>query len=242
MTSGTRSHPAISAARYRFEFAAWLIVPAFTVKSSAATITGRPSIWPDPITTASAGASSPPTSVPSSWNDPGSRRWPMRARASSFPASRCLRSRSSPPMAREACRRLSRSPRTSSHPSELPGSTMEPPRLLASAARGPAFRLVEHLQGYQGEEVLSYLVPPTVTNLQFGEGEFRFVRVRGRARHQARLRAARRPLRGTRAVTSLPPIAHPRTDEAGEAGGTNRPAPSASRLAFTITKVPLNTL
>ena len=32
-------------------------MPAFTVKSSAATITGRPSMRPEPITIASAGAS-----------------------------------------------------------------------------------------------------------------------------------------------------------------------------------------
>jgi hypothetical protein len=32
---------------------AWLMVPAFTVKSSAATITGRPSIRPEPMTIAS---------------------------------------------------------------------------------------------------------------------------------------------------------------------------------------------
>ena len=41
-----------------------------------------------------------------------------------------------------------------------------------------AFRLVEQLQGYQGEEVLSYLVHAYGTNLQFGEGEFNFVKVR----------------------------------------------------------------
>ena len=57
MISGTRSVTAISATRYRFEFADWLIVPALTVKSSAATITGRPSTRPEPITIASAGAS-----------------------------------------------------------------------------------------------------------------------------------------------------------------------------------------
>ena len=47
-----------------------------------------------------------------------SSRWAMRARTSSLPASRCLRSRSSPPIAREASRRRARSSRTSSHPSE----------------------------------------------------------------------------------------------------------------------------
>jgi enoyl-CoA hydratase/carnithine racemase len=41
-----------------------------------------------------------------------------------------------------------------------------------------AFRLVEQLQGYQGEEALSYLVHAYGTNLQFGEGEFNFVKVR----------------------------------------------------------------
>jgi enoyl-CoA hydratase/carnithine racemase len=41
-----------------------------------------------------------------------------------------------------------------------------------------AFRLVEQLQGYQGEEVASYLVHAFGTNLQFEEGEFNFVKAR----------------------------------------------------------------
>jgi enoyl-CoA hydratase len=41
-----------------------------------------------------------------------------------------------------------------------------------------AFRLVEQLQGYQGEEVASYLFHAFGTNLQFDEGEFNFVKVR----------------------------------------------------------------
>ena len=41
-----------------------------------------------------------------------------------------------------------------------------------------AFRLVEQLQGYQGEEVASYLFHAYGTNLQFGEGEFNFVKTR----------------------------------------------------------------
>jgi hypothetical protein len=41
-----------------------------------------------------------------------------------------------------------------------------------------AFRLVEQLQGYQGEEVASYLFHAFGTNLQFGEGEFNFVKTR----------------------------------------------------------------
>jgi enoyl-CoA hydratase len=41
-----------------------------------------------------------------------------------------------------------------------------------------AFRLVEQLQEYQGEEVLSYLIHAYGTNLQFGDGEFNFVKVR----------------------------------------------------------------
>jgi enoyl-CoA hydratase len=41
-----------------------------------------------------------------------------------------------------------------------------------------AFRLVEQLQGYQGEEVLSYLVHAFGTNLRFEEGEFNFVKER----------------------------------------------------------------
>ena len=41
-----------------------------------------------------------------------------------------------------------------------------------------AFRLVEQLSAYQGEEVLSYLVHAYGTNLQFDEGEFNFVKVR----------------------------------------------------------------
>ena len=41
-----------------------------------------------------------------------------------------------------------------------------------------AFRLVEQMQGYQGEEVASYLIHAFGTNLQFGEGEFNFVKTR----------------------------------------------------------------
>jgi enoyl-CoA hydratase len=41
-----------------------------------------------------------------------------------------------------------------------------------------AFRLVEQLQGYQGEEVTSYLIHAFGTNLQFEDGEFNFVKIR----------------------------------------------------------------
>ena len=41
-----------------------------------------------------------------------------------------------------------------------------------------AFRLVEQLQAYQGEQVLSPLFHAYGTNLQFDEGEFNFVKVR----------------------------------------------------------------
>ncbi len=41
-----------------------------------------------------------------------------------------------------------------------------------------AFRLVEQLQAYQGEEVTSYLIHAFGTNLQFEEGEFNFVKSR----------------------------------------------------------------
>ena len=41
-----------------------------------------------------------------------------------------------------------------------------------------AFRLVEQLQVYQGEEVASYLFHAFGTNLQFDEGEFNFVKAR----------------------------------------------------------------
>jgi enoyl-CoA hydratase/carnithine racemase len=41
-----------------------------------------------------------------------------------------------------------------------------------------AFRMVEQLQGYQGEEVASYLFHAYGTNLQFEEGEFNFVKLR----------------------------------------------------------------
>jgi enoyl-CoA hydratase/carnithine racemase len=41
-----------------------------------------------------------------------------------------------------------------------------------------AFRLVESLQGYQGEEVTSYLIHAFGTNLRFEEGEFNFVKTR----------------------------------------------------------------
>jgi enoyl-CoA hydratase/carnithine racemase len=41
-----------------------------------------------------------------------------------------------------------------------------------------AFRLIEQLQSYQGEEVLSYLFHAYGTNLRFEEGEFNFVKTR----------------------------------------------------------------
>ena len=41
-----------------------------------------------------------------------------------------------------------------------------------------AFRLVEQMQAYQGEEVTSYLIHAYGTNLQFEEGEFNFVKAR----------------------------------------------------------------
>jgi enoyl-CoA hydratase len=47
-----------------------------------------------------------------------------------------------------------------------------------------AFRLVEQLQGYQGEEVASYLFHAFGTNLQFGDDEFNFVKTR--AEHGAK--------------------------------------------------------
>jgi enoyl-CoA hydratase len=47
-----------------------------------------------------------------------------------------------------------------------------------------AFRLVEQSQAYQGEEVASYLFHAFGTNLQFGPGEFNFVKTR--AQHGAK--------------------------------------------------------
>jgi enoyl-CoA hydratase/carnithine racemase len=41
-----------------------------------------------------------------------------------------------------------------------------------------AFRLVEQMQAYQGEEVTSYMIHAFGTNLQFDEGEFNFVKTR----------------------------------------------------------------
>lgn len=41
-----------------------------------------------------------------------------------------------------------------------------------------AFRLVEQLQAYPGEEVLNYMVHAYGTNLRFDEGEFNFVKAR----------------------------------------------------------------
>ena len=41
-----------------------------------------------------------------------------------------------------------------------------------------AFRLVEQMQGYQGEEVVSYLIHAFGTNLQFEADEFNFVKTR----------------------------------------------------------------
>ena len=63
-----------------------------------------------------------------------------------------------------------------------------------------AFRLVEQLQAYQGEEVAELLFHAFGTNLQFEDGEFNFVKVRAAARHEAGVRAARRALRRARAA------------------------------------------
>ena len=41
-----------------------------------------------------------------------------------------------------------------------------------------AFRLVEQLQAYHGEEVTSYLIHAYGTNLQFEDGEYNFVKTR----------------------------------------------------------------
>jgi enoyl-CoA hydratase/carnithine racemase len=41
-----------------------------------------------------------------------------------------------------------------------------------------AFRLVEQMQAYQGEEVSAYIFHAYGTNLQFDEGEFNFVKTR----------------------------------------------------------------
>lgn len=41
-----------------------------------------------------------------------------------------------------------------------------------------AFRLVEQLQGYQGEEVTSYLIHAFGTNLRFEDSEFNFIKAR----------------------------------------------------------------
>ena len=43
-----------------------------------------------------------------------------------------------------------------------------------------AFRLVEQLQAYQGEEVTSYLIHAFGTNLQFEDDEFNFLKVRAK--------------------------------------------------------------
>jgi enoyl-CoA hydratase/carnithine racemase len=43
-----------------------------------------------------------------------------------------------------------------------------------------AFRLVEQLQAYHGEETLSYMIHAYGTNLQFEEGEFNFVKARAK--------------------------------------------------------------
>jgi enoyl-CoA hydratase/carnithine racemase len=53
-----------------------------------------------------------------------------------------------------------------------------------------AFRLVEQSQAYQGEEVASYLFHAFGTNLQFGPGEFNFVKTRAQrgAKEAFRLR------------------------------------------------------
>lgn len=54
-----------------------------------------------------------------------------------------------------------------------------------------AFRLVEQLQGYQGEEVASYLFHAFGTNLQFDEGDFNFVKTRAEHGSKKAFRMAR---------------------------------------------------
>ena len=71
--------------------------------------------------------------------------------------------------------------------STTPTSRRRPAWWAQKAAKMPAdgivmakeaFRLVEQLQAYQGEEVLSYLFHAYGTNLQFEEDEFNFVKTR----------------------------------------------------------------
>ncbi len=64
-----------------------------------------------------------------------------------------------------------------------------------------AFRLVEQLQGYQGEEVASYLFHAFGTNLQFEDGEFNFVKTRAKHGTKQALRAVQGPLRGAGELT-----------------------------------------
>ena len=65
-----------------------------------------------------------------------------------------------------------------------------------------AFRLVEQLQGRtRAKRSSATSFHAYGTNLQFDEDEFNFVKARAQARHQARLRAARRALRDPRALS-----------------------------------------
>ncbi len=88
ITSGVRLRSASCAARVRLDAAAVPIDPPATVKSSAPTITGRPSIVPDPATKASAGMAGSPVSGPNSTKDSGSSRPETRLRASRRPVAR----------------------------------------------------------------------------------------------------------------------------------------------------------
>ena len=108
--------------------AAWLIVPAITVKSSAATITGRPSIWPEPSTIASAGHRR--------------RRRACRARGTSRDRGGARSGRG-----RRACRRRGGEPRRSSPPMARRGAPLgevverrAPGRQGAASSIGVAYR------------------------------------------------------------------------------------------------------
>ncbi len=67
-----------------------------------------------------------------------------------------------------------------------------------------AFRLVEQLQAYQGEEILSYMIHAFGTNLQFEEGEFNFVKSRAQHGTRQAFKLPRRALRGPRALGPRP--------------------------------------
>ena len=140
-TSGMRRSCAMRSARSCFSLMFASAEPPRTVKSSPATITGRPSIRPRPktklagvrsVSSPSAPYSATPAIAPISWKLPASSSRSIRSRTVRRPPACCRATFSSPPI-----RRASASRRRSSSSSGCQSIPRLPPDLAAPPACRP---------------------------------------------------------------------------------------------------------